>query len=280
MTIIKMMRRCAFATILSIILFSCKKDVAPVTPPTPSINDLVETEPPLFTPVSTRINDVTFGLYSSVPVHYSETTKKYPLIIFIAGAGQLGTTKDELSWLLNDGMMKLIAEKKFPANFKVDGKNYSFIVLTPQFRQVPTLAEVMDFVAYAKNNYRIDLSRIYLSGLSMGGIMVTDMAAAYPAQFAAIAPISGVTYEGVTAKAEKIAKGNVPLWAFHNNDDPQLSLQIPLYFISQIKTFNPSILPKLTIFNVFGHNAWDAALNPTYKEEGMNVYEWMLHFTR
>jgi hypothetical protein len=51
-------------------------------------------------------------------------------------------------------------------------------------------------------------------------------------------------------------------------------------FIDMIGTFNPAVPPHLTIFNVYGHDAWTTALNPGYRENGMNIYEWMLQFSR
>jgi dienelactone hydrolase len=140
--------------------------------------------------------------------------------------------------------------------------------------------EALDFLNYAKANYRVDLSRIYISGLSMGGMIATDLGAGYASQIAAITPIAGVYFEGVPVKSQKIANGRLPVWAFHNKIDPQVTLDIPLYFISEINKNNPVIPPKLTIFNVFGHDAWDEALDPNYRENGMNMYEWMLQYSR
>lgn len=279
-----MMQRGTLILLLSVLLFSCKKDAAPARPapgPVPSpFNDVVETEPPILTPVSKKINNVIYGWYEALPANYSKTNKNYPLIIFVPGAGQLGTTSVELNYLLHDGLAKLIAEKKFPPNFVVNNKNYSFIVLTPQLSQVPSNQEMLSFLDYAKSNYRVDVRRIYFSGLSMGGMVASDMGAAYTSQIAAIAPIAGVFYEGVTSKAEKIAKGGLPVWTFHNNNDQQISVQVPLYFISEINNFKPAIPPKITLFNGIGHNAWEPALDPAYKEEGKNVYEWMLQYSR
>ena len=280
----KQIQQRALIAVFCVISLSCKKDIAPVTPPPQPapipINDIVETEPGILTPIVNRINAVTYGLYSAVPALYHKTTRHYPLIIFIPGAGQLGKTEGELSYLLNDGMAKLFFEKRFPPNFKVNGMNYSFIVLTPQFSQVPTIEELMDFVRYAKKNYRVDTNRVYLSGLSMGGIATTNLAAANPSLFAAIVPIAGVTTEAVPKKTEQIAKGNTPVWIFHNEKDPQVSVIIPNYFFDELTKWKPPVAPKLTIFKVYGHNAWEEALSPAYKENNLNIYEWMLQYSR
>ena len=278
---IQHLKQIAVYLFVAIALFACKKDAAPLKPPPViDINEVVETEPHILTPITKAINPVIHGLYSAVPANYSKTTKKYPLIIFVAGGGQLGTADIELRYLLQDGLMKLLAEKKFPPNFNVNNKNYSFIVLTPQLSQVPTNEQMLSFLNYAKANYRIDESRIYFSGLSMGGIVASDMGAAYASQIAAIAPIAGVFYEGVTAKCEQIAKGRLPVWTFHNDDDPQINVLVAEYFTAEINSFKPAIIPRLTIFKAYGHDAWHEALNPAYKEEGKNVYEWMLQYSR
>jgi predicted esterase len=280
----KVMQQGTLVLIISLLLFSCKKDAAPLRPapgPVPlPVNDVVETAPHILTPISKKINNVIHGLYEALPANYSKTTKNYPLIIFVPGAGQVGTTHVELNYLLHDGLAKLIAEKKFPPNFVVNGKNYSFIVLTPQLSHVPTSQEMLSFLEFAKANYRVDVSRIYFSGLSMGGMVASDVGAEYTSQIAAIAPIAGVFYEGVTAKSEKIAKGKLPVWAFHNTNDTEISVQVPLYFISEINSFKPAIPPRLTLFSGIGHNAWEPALDPNYKEDGKNVYEWMLGYSR
>jgi hypothetical protein len=39
-------------------------------------------------------------------------------------------------------------------------------------------------------------------------------------------------------------------------------------------------LAKKTIFLVNGHDAWTTTYDPSYKENGLNVYEWMLQFSR
>ena len=43
---------------------------------------------------------------------------------------------------------------------------------------------------------------------------------------------------------------------------------------------NPINPPKLTIWPSGGHDAWTRAVNPDYKENGKNIYEWMLQYTK
>lgn len=264
--------------LIGIILMSCKKDR--VAPPVP-VNEIIESLPHIIKPVTERINDVIGGYYSGLPFNYHLTTKNYPLIIFLPGAGQFGNGRLDLPLLLNDGMAQMMDEKKFPSNININGKNFSFIVLTPQFSRYPSNPEVMSFIEFAKKTFRVDVSRIYLSGLSMGGFVTTDVGAEHPSEFAAIVPIAGAVSNGdAETKCAKIAGTNLPVWVFHNVGDPSISVESTKLFVSLIQKFNPSVAPKLTLFPVFGHDAWTRALDPSYKENNMNVYEWMLQYSR
>ena len=241
----------------------------------------MESQPAILTPVTTTVSDIIGGYYKGLPYHYNETTKTYPLLIFLHGGGQVGNGKLDLPLVLNDGIAQLLDAKTFPANFNVDGKNFSFIILAPQFSVYPTNDQVADFMNFARKNFRVDTTRIYLSGLSMGGIVTSDMGAQYPYQLAAIVPLSGVFGTiGSELKCKKIAESNLPVWVFHNDQDPSLTPLGPQNFIALVDSFNPVILPKLTMFHAFGHDSWTQAINPSYKENNMNIYEWMLHYTR
>jgi predicted peptidase len=139
----------------------------------------------------------------------------------------------------------------------------------------------MDLIHQMKNRYRIDSTRIYLSGLSMGARVVTVTAAKYPMHFAAIAPMAGVAVTpGVEERCRSIAESGLPVWHFHNMDDPMASVQDAEQFIDLIRINNPIISPRFTIFDVYGHDAWTKALDPEYRENGLNVYEWMLQYNR
>jgi len=258
---------------------SCKKNNAPQ--PSAANNSIVEVAPPSLKPVTVNINQYIGGYYESLPNHYQVTTKNYPLLIFLHGAGQEGDGGRDLPLVLNDGVAKLINQKTFPANFNVNGNDFSFIVLSPQFRAVPSDSMVLSFVNYALAHYRVDQSRLYLSGLSMGGILATEMAGHFTPRFAAAVPISGAsTGADKQSNAVNIAAGGLALWAFHNSDDPVMPSWITTDFVSLVNSNHPLILARGTIFQSAVHDAWTKALDPSYKENNMNVYEWMLQYKR
>jgi predicted peptidase len=201
--------------------------------------------------------------------------------LFIPGAGQFGNGSVDLPLLLNDGPAQLVDEKRFPGIFRVNGENFSFIVFTPQTETFPGSADISDCIAYAKKNYKIDSTRIYLSGLSIGSIAICNWAAENPDKVAAIVAMAGTPSDyDATNKYQKMADHNLPIWAFHSADDLTINVSGTKGFIAKIDSYNPLIAPRLTIWNNGGHDAWTRALNPSYKENGLNIYEWMLQYHR
>ncbi len=258
---------------------SCKKDSVPGTDSTKPDLEVAETLPPVQIAVSTKINANCLGFYRAVPGHYDSNSRKYPLMVFIHGVGELGNGTTDLPKVLNNAMPNLIKNKKFPANFVVGEKNFSFIVISPQFVAWPSADDVNAVVNFAVANYRVDTSRIYVTGLSMGGGATWDYAVKFAGRIAALAPMCGASSPS-NSKAQSIASTNLPVWAFHNEDDPTVTVNNTKGWVNTINTFNPNPLAKMTIWPTGGHNAWSKASDPNYKENNMNVYEWMLQFHR
>ncbi|GAC1426537.1 MAG: hypothetical protein NVSMB67_29430 [Flavisolibacter sp.] len=233
-------------------------------------------------PFEMPINNTIGGFYLGIPSDYHKTTIRYPLLISIAGAGQFGNGSNDLPLLLHDGITELLDEKRFPAKFSVNGSDFSFIVFAPQTKIYPATADIVESINYLKANYRVDTTRIYLSGLSVGGVVICDVAASIPEKIAAIVPFSGVSRpDSLTkGKCQLIAKTNLPVWAFQNNDDPVINSSETKSFISLINEYLPPIKAKLTLWPSGGHDSWTKGLNPDYRENGFNIYEWMLQYHR
>ena len=264
---------------------SCKKETEtvadPVAPPpaaAPVVKDSVYTVlSEMKTPLSNRMG----GYYLGLPSNYDKTSQSFPLLIYMHGAGQIGNGSSDLWMLLKDGVAKVIYEKKFPGSFKVNGKAHSLIVLVPQVNSFPDAGDVKACIEWAKKNLRVDAARIYLSGLSAGSMASCDLAAENSSKIAALIPMAGVSSDyAYTNKCQKIAQGKLPVWVFHSQDDPQIGVSQAEGYVARIKANNPSIPPRLTVWPNGGHDAWTRAVDPAYKENGMNIYEWMLQYHR
>lgn len=131
--------------------------------------------------------------------------KKYPLVLFLHGAGERGD--DNQKQLVHGGQMWLnpVNREEYPAFVlapqcpKEDywayvGRPKSFVPGEMPEVQEPTrifrtLKELLDtYLAMPQ----VDKDRIYVMGLSMGGMGTFDLAIRYPEVFAAAVPICGI----------------------------------------------------------------------------------------
>lgn len=101
-----------------------------------------------------------FSYVKYLPKNY-DSNKKYPLVFFLHGAGERG---DDLDVAMRHGFMKYVRE---------DGAEYPFIFIAPQCPHNKYWGcyteSLIAFLDYVCEELPVDKSRIYLTGLSMGG---------------------------------------------------------------------------------------------------------------
>ncbi|MFT3980763.1 MAG: T9SS type A sorting domain-containing protein [Ferruginibacter sp.] len=237
------------------------------------------------TPRYIQMSEATKAYYEYLPEGYPTSMSKYPLMIFVHGLGEVGDgTTTTLPYVLRNGPPKLINEGSFPTSFTSNGQTFRFIILSPQFTWFPSVNDIENVINYAIANYPVDINRVYLTGLSMGGAATWYYPGGntyYANRLAAIVPVCGAT-DPYTSYANNIAATNLPVWATHNSGDPQVNVSVTNTLIDLInnRPSPPNPLAKKTIFNVNGHDAWTQTYSPSFRENGMNVYEWMLQYTR
>lgn len=273
---------------LSVLFASCKKDViseqaslasSTLSSDANAADGIVETSAPSWTSVVTNVNSNVAGFWQGVPALYSQTTKKYPLILFIHGIGELGTSITRMNCC---GLPSHLYRKTFPANFRVNGVNSSFLVIAPQFKWRPSAADMQSVIDYAKRRWRVDETRVYVTGLSMGGGSTWDYSAVYGQNAAAVVPVCGGT-AATSALSQKIASKNLPIWALYSYADKVVPASWGTNFLKWIDGFNPSYAAKtkLTIWSDVDHNhTWGRAFDPKTRVDGYNIYEWMLLYRR
>jgi predicted peptidase len=116
----------------------------------------------------------------------------------------------------------------------------------------------------AEKTLRIDSTRIYLTGLSMGGYGTWHFATLAPNRFAAIAPICG---GGVPYKMRWIK--HLPVWAFHGAKDSAVPLDESARLVEALKKAG-NTETKFTVDPEAGHDSWTAAY------AGPELYDWLL----
>lgn len=105
---------------LCLLITSCKKesfkepDIPPPAPP----KEVPETLPPVQKAVTFNITGNTGGYYEAKPARYDSTTKRYPLLVFLHGVGELGNGTTELVKVANNAVPNLIKNKKFPHHLR------------------------------------------------------------------------------------------------------------------------------------------------------------------
>lgn len=250
---------------------------------------------PTHTPRTVTINSNCGGYYEYLPQGYDAAgTQRYPLIIYMHGDGDRGSGRQsDLAKLLTKALPKVIRDGQFPTSVTVNGVPFSFIVISPQLKTWPqtgtaAAADVAAVLAYVKSRYKVDTNRVYLTGMSMGGGITWEYAGSHinaAQKLAAIIPVCGASSPQSTV-AQVIANGDVPVWATHNQDDGAVPVSNTNGYISFINSnpHPPTPLARKTIFTSYpnndNHDAWTRTYSPSFRENGLNIYEWMLQYSR
>ena len=177
-----------------------------------------------------------------------ETISNHPaLLIQLHGAGERGNGGAELEKVLVHGF----------CNIATDDNLRDCILVMPQCPTgtfwVAKIESIKKFIDEMIVKYSIDPSRVYLSGLSMGGFGTWYTAMAYPELFAAIAPCCG---GGMAWNAQVLT---MPIWAFHGMEDIVVSPSQTTEMIEKLKDCNPNL--KYSLYEGVGHNSWDKAFS-------------------
>jgi len=250
-----------------------------------SIQSFTQVQTPRY---STVINANCHGFYEYLPQGYNPaTTETYPIILFVHGLGETGDgTNGQLQRVLTHGIPKLINQGVFPTSFTVPGQTqaHRFIVISPQFIGWPSPADMDAVLNYAILHYKVNINRVYVTGLSMGGGITWEYPgslAAYANRIAAIVPVCGASWPE-PVRAYVIAAANVKVWATHNNGDPQVPVHYTEDYVMHINSapVPPTVPAKKSIFVANSHDAWTKTYDPNFTENGMNIYQWMLQFQR
>ena len=189
-------------------------------------------------------------------VEYSpdSTGEKLPLIIQLHGAGERGNGGDDLAKVEIHGFAKYLKEAECRC-----------MVVMPQCPLdtfwAARVESLIKFIGQLTEEFDIDVNRIYLTGLSMGGFGTWFTAMARPDLFAAIAPVCG---GGMPWNAGVL---KMPVWAFHGVNDTTVSVNHSDEMVEALKRENADV--KYTRLEGVGHNVWDY----TYNAELM---EWLL----
>jgi dienelactone hydrolase len=210
-----------------------------------------------------------------LPADYNSTSKKYPVVFFFHGNGEAGT---DPKLLLQQGIPQLIANGMRPDNIvnPVDGQRYSFIVLSVQHWSWSPSPEWLPYeLTWLKQNYRVDTSRIYVTGLSAGGRECFRTAAfnkMVSKLVTAAVPLSPSTVD--TYDINMIGTYHIRTW-FLSGDADKYTPDVEKYS-SQCNTVYPSS-SKFTKYKG-DHCCWNSLYDINWKDavSGLSLWQWML----
>lgn len=190
-------------------------------------------------------------LYRLLKPAVQKDGERYPLVIFLHGSGERGNDNVVTLKHIAPLFLKESNRSKFPCFVLVPqcpaNENWTY----PDWYQEPKepLSSVLALIDSLKSLPFIDSTRIYITGLSMGGYGTWYLLTKYPEKFAAAVPICG---GGDTHQAEKFK--HVPIWNFHGAKDDAVPIERSRSMIQALK--DAGAKPKYTEYKKVGHDSW------------------------
>lgn len=186
----------------------------------------------------------------------------WPLVLFLHGRGEWG---DDLSRVCTQGVGALIEQ----------GGSLPAIVVAPQSPEHQMwhpdfIDKVLQCVAAS---CRVDLRRVYLTGLSMGAMGSLAMIAAFPRRFAALAPLAGAFPNDAMSLLYQQPLGetgawghalgalhDLPVWIAHGDADEVVPIVCSQRIAAVMQTLGARL--RTDWLAGVGHDSW----TPIYRD--------------
>ena len=198
------------------------------------------------------------------PENYDKS-RNYPLVVFLHGSGERGN--DNEKQLIHGASLFTDAETRrdFPSivifpqcpqeDSWIERKKTDFNTI--EFPAKPQITKPLFLVKKLLDSYKktesVDNQKIYVMGLSMGGMGTFDLICRYPKYFAAAIPICG----GVnTDRLKKVTK--MPIRIFHGGADMVVSREYSRNAHIELKA-RGSVKAEYIEFPGVGHDSWTKA---------------------
>ncbi|MEZ6122519.1 MAG: alpha/beta hydrolase-fold protein [Planctomycetaceae bacterium] len=202
----------------------------------------------------------------------------WPLVVFLHGAGERGTDNTAQLKYLPEQLAQPQWRQRFPCfvlalQCQPDARwiETDWSLKEPHIQpeqpgtQMQALMQVLDTTL---KSAPVDLNRIYLTGLSMGGFGTWDLAMRRPEMFAAVAPVCGGTDDSKVAVLK-----NVPVWVTHGSADTVVDPVRSRGAVEKLREAGGHVtyveLPGV------GHNSW----TPAYTDND-GLLPWMFRQVR
>lgn len=197
-----------------------------------------------------------------------DAKKKYPVVLFLHGAGERGDNNEAQ---LTHGASTFLLEKYRIA--------YPCFVIAPQCPKegywasakftrdtypidfdfnysndiTPALESAIELLKSYRVEEFIDTSRVYITGLSMGGMGTFEAVGRFPKLFAAAAPVCG----GGDTAFYNTSSAKVPFWIFHGDADGVVPVENSRKMYARLQALKAEV--KYTEYPDVNHNSWENA---------------------
>jgi predicted esterase len=197
-----------------------------------------------------------------IPQNYT-ADKKWPVILYLHGAGERGT----------DGVLQTTVG--LGPYVKERAATFPFFVVFPQCEDTqgriltawssssPDGKRALAILDSVEKEFAIDSQRCVLTGWSMGGYGTWSLGAAEPKRWSALVPVAS---GGDPALAPKLKQ--TPIWAFQGATDEVVPARAAKQMIDAVRAAGGH--PIYTEVPDVGHEIWKTAYNDN------RLYEWML----
>ena len=231
------------------------------------------------------------------PIGFDQPGSTFPLILFLHGNGERGTNNTAQITSHIQGLIDrtesgstaaYLLAPQAPAggqttqwtNITYATGSYNNPTLNAPAITTP-LRLALDLVEQFATTNNVDRSRIYITGLSMGGYGTLDAIARRPDLFAAAVPMSG----GGNLSLASVYEG-IPIWAFHGSADTTVPPSGSRNTITAIQNAGGTE-ERYTELAGQGHVIWapiynggtylyDTNYTGTYGTDGSgDIYSWM-----
>lgn len=235
----------------------------------------------LYQPV---INEDSLNYLLHLPAGYQDSEREFPLLLFLHGIAQKGNgSLKSLQRVAVDGPFRTMRDGHWDDSLP-------FIVVGPQSSGIQPWwrgKELRDLLADLDNDYRIDASRRYLTGISMGGRASWWLAKNFSNEFAALVPTSA--WAGDLRQSCEVFR-DMGIWAFHGARDPLIGLSAGRKPIDVLNACvpGPKPEPRITVLPDAGHGQWQRIYENTHGDTNKtadgastaDIYRWMLSFRK
>jgi len=201
------------------------------------------------------------------PANYDKT-KKYPLILFLHGGGERGNDNEKQlthgAKLFIDSAMR----KEFPAiviapqcpadsywaSVKFERTKYPLdLDFNYQYKITKGLRLAIELTRQISKDESVDQKKVYITGLSMGGMGSLEAIYRNPNLFAAAAIICG----GADVKSYSKKQTKTAFWLFHGDADRVIPVKHSREMFERLKELKADA--NYTEYPGVDHNSWDNA---------------------